>query len=83
MSEQARALFDALDLERDGTLTRVEVIRALREKGPTLVARGMIPAWGVGDADDSSALFDEADANGDKVLTYEEFAAVVDRRFGW
>ncbi|MFD5328502.1 EF-hand domain-containing protein [Streptomyces sp. NPDC127092] len=83
MSDKARILFDALDLDHDGTLTRVEVIEALRAKGPTLVAQGVIPAWGVGDADAASALFDEADANGDQVLSLEEFTALVDRRFGW
>ncbi|MFJ7070241.1 EF-hand domain-containing protein [Streptomyces sp. NPDC101115] len=83
MSDKARILFDALDLDHDGTLTRVEVIEALRAKGPTLVAQGVLPAWGVGDVDAASALFDEADANGDKVLTLEEFTAIVDRRFGW
>ncbi|MEV4430181.1 EF-hand domain-containing protein [Streptomyces sp. R-07] len=83
MSDKARILFDALDLDQDGTLTRTEVIRALREKGPTLVAQGVIPPWGVGDVDDSAALFDTADQNGDRVLSVEEFAAVVDRRFGW
>ncbi|MEV5969566.1 EF-hand domain-containing protein [Streptomyces sp. NPDC051921] len=83
MSDKARILFDALDLDQDGTLTRAEVIAALRSKGPTLAAQGVIPVWGVGDADDSSALFDEADKNGDRVLSFEEFAAIVDRRFGW
>lgn len=83
MSEKARKLFKALDLNDDGELTRVEVISALRSKGPTLAARGDLPFWGVGDAEASSALFDAADANGDAVLTVEEFAAVVDRRFGW
>ncbi|MEU2544392.1 EF-hand domain-containing protein [Streptomyces roseolus] len=83
MSDKARALFDALDLDQDGTLTRTEVIRALREKGPTLAARGVIPFWGLGGDDESAALFDAADQNGDRVLSYEEFAAVVDRRFGW
>ncbi|MEU9161179.1 EF-hand domain-containing protein [Streptomyces sp. NPDC048424] len=83
MSEKARRLFDALDLNEDGQLTRVEVISALRSKGPTLAARGDLPFWGLGDAHASSALFDAADANGDEVLTFEEFAAVVDRRFGW
>jgi hypothetical protein len=37
----------------------------------------------VQDADASSALFDAADQNGDAALTLEEFALVVDRRFGW
>ncbi|MFF9193986.1 EF-hand domain-containing protein [Streptomyces sp. NPDC014779] len=83
MSDRARILFDALDLDRDGTLTRAEVIAALRAKGPTLVAQGVIPVWGLGDAEASSALFDEADANGDRVLSFEEFAALVNRRFGW
>ncbi|MFG2877865.1 EF-hand domain-containing protein [Streptomyces sp. NPDC048337] len=83
MSENARKLFEALDLNADGELTRVEVITALRSKGPTLAAQGVLPFWGVGDVDASSALFDAADANGDEVLTFEEFAAVVDRRFGW
>ncbi|MFC8507350.1 EF-hand domain-containing protein [Streptomyces sp. NPDC057411] len=83
MSDKARTLFDALDLDRDGTLTRTEVIAALRGKGPTLAAQGIIPAWGVGDDDASSALFDEADLNGDRVLSFEEFAAWADRRFGW
>ncbi|MET9608962.1 EF-hand domain-containing protein [Streptomyces sp. NPDC006512] len=83
MSEKARKLFDALDLDQDGELTRVEVISALRSKGPTLAARGDLPFWGVQDAEASSALFDAADANGDAVLSFEEFAAVVDRRFGW
>ncbi|MBT2402317.1 MULTISPECIES: EF-hand domain-containing protein [unclassified Streptomyces] len=83
MSEKARKLFDALDLNEDGQLTRVEVITALRSKGPTLAAQGVLPFWAVGDVDASSALFDAADANGDEVLTFEEFAAVVDRRFGW
>ncbi|MFB7866126.1 MULTISPECIES: EF-hand domain-containing protein [unclassified Streptomyces] len=83
MSDKARILFDALDLDQDGTLTRTEVIAALRSKGPTLAARGVIPVWGVGDADDSSALFDEADQNGDRVLSFEEFATLVNRRFGW
>ncbi|MEV8588981.1 EF-hand domain-containing protein [Streptomyces sp. NPDC051180] len=83
MSDKARTLFDALDLDRDGTLTRAEVISALRAKGPTLAAHGVIPVWGVGDDDASSALFDEADRNGDRVLTFEEFAALVNRRFGW
>ncbi|WP_327413407.1 EF-hand domain-containing protein [Streptomyces sp. NBC_01233] len=83
MSEKARKLFNALDLNEDGELTRVEVISALRSKGPTLAARGDLPFWGLGDADASSALFDAADANGDEVLTLEEFTAVVDRRFGW
>ncbi|MFE9630294.1 EF-hand domain-containing protein [Streptomyces sp. NPDC006463] len=83
MSEKARKLFDALDLNQDGQLTRLEVITALRSKGPTLAAQGVLPMWAVGDVDASSALFDAADANGDAVLTFEEFAAVVDRRFGW
>ncbi len=83
MSEKARKLFDALDLDQDGILTRAEVIQALRTKGPTLAAEGVIPFWAVGDDDESSALFDAADQNGDRVLTFEEFAAVVDRRFGW
>ncbi|MFG2294419.1 EF-hand domain-containing protein [Streptomyces sp. NPDC048603] len=83
MSDKARILFDALDLDRDGTLTRAEVIGALLTKGPTLAAQGVIPVWGVGGADDSSALFDAADQDGDRLLTFEEFAAVVDRRFGW
>ncbi|MGW7459127.1 EF-hand domain-containing protein [Streptomyces sp. NPDC054797] len=83
MSEKARKLFDALDLNHDGELTRVEVISALRSKGPTLAARGDLPVWAVGDEDASSALFDAADANGDAVLSFEEFEAVVDRRFGW
>ncbi|WP_030215421.1 EF-hand domain-containing protein [Streptomyces bikiniensis] len=83
MSDKARTLFDALDLDRDGTLTRTEVIDALRSKGPTLAARGVIPFWGVGTDDDSSALFDEADVNGDRVLSFEEFATLVNRRFGW
>ncbi|MEV7671739.1 EF-hand domain-containing protein [Streptomyces sp. NPDC007872] len=83
MSDKARTLFDALDLDRDGSLTRTEVINALRSKGPTLAARGVIPFWGVGTDDDSSALFDEADLNGDRVLSFEEFATLVNRRFGW
>ncbi|WP_327721330.1 EF-hand domain-containing protein [Streptomyces sp. NBC_00490] len=83
MSDKARILFEALDLDRNGTLTRQEIIIALRSKGPTLAATGALPPWAVGDADASSALFDAADQNGDSVLTLEEFAAVVDRRFGW
>ncbi|MCX5196658.1 EF-hand domain-containing protein [Streptomyces sp. NBC_00249] len=83
MSEKARKLFDALDLNHDGELTRAEVISALRSKGPTLAAQGDLPFWGVGDADASSALFDAADKNGDAVLSLEEFEAEVDRRFGW
>ncbi|MEU7295239.1 EF-hand domain-containing protein [Streptomyces exfoliatus] len=83
MSDKARTLFDALDLDHDGTLTRVEVINALRAKGPTLAAQGVIPFWAVGTADEASALFDAADQNGDRVLSFEEFATVVDRRFGW
>ncbi|MEU9029578.1 EF-hand domain-containing protein [Streptomyces sp. NPDC048383] len=83
MSEKARKLFEALDLNHDGELTRVEVISALRSQGPTLAARGDLPFWAVGDANASSALFDEADQNGDAVLSFEEFARVVDRRFGW
>ncbi|KIF03308.1 EF hand [Streptomyces sp. RSD-27] len=83
MSEKARKLFEALDLNHDGELTRLEVISALRSKGPTLAARGDLPFWGLGDADASSALFDAADKNGDQVLSFEEFEAEVDRRFGW
>ncbi|MFD0354782.1 EF-hand domain-containing protein [Streptomyces sp. NPDC127110] len=83
MSEKARKLFDALDLNHDGELTRAEVISALRDKGPTLAAAGDLPFWGLGDADASSALFDAADKNGDAVLSFEEFEAEVDRRFGW
>ncbi|EFL14569.1 EF-hand domain-containing protein [Streptomyces sp. C] len=83
MSEKARKLFDALDLNHDGELTRAEVISALRDQGPTLAARGDLPFWGLGDADASSALFDAADKNGDQVLSFEEFEAEVDRRFGW
>lgn len=83
MSEKARKLFDALDLNADGTLTRAEVISALRAKGPTLAARGDLPFWGVSDADASSALFDAANLDGDDVLTFEEFSREVDRRFGW
>ncbi|WP_431041142.1 EF-hand domain-containing protein [Streptomyces sp. P1-3] len=83
MSEKARKLFKALDLNDDGTLTREEVITALRTKGPTLAAQGDLPFWGLGDADASSALFDAADQDGDSVLTFEEFAREVDRRFGW
>ncbi|WP_369192900.1 EF-hand domain-containing protein [Streptomyces djakartensis] len=83
MSEKGRALFEALDLDQDGMLTREEVIVALRTKGPSLAASGVLPLWGVQDADASSALFDTADQNGDAVLTVEEFTAVVDRRFGW
>ncbi|MEU1518737.1 EF-hand domain-containing protein [Streptomyces sp. NPDC005811] len=82
-SDKARRLFEALDLDQDGTLTRAEVITALRTRGPSLAASGVLPLWGLGDADASSALFDAADQNGDAVLTLEEFAAVVDRRFGW
>ncbi|MER7174816.1 EF-hand domain-containing protein [Streptomyces mesophilus] len=83
MSEKARKLFDALDLNGDGQLTRHEVITALRDKGPTLAARGDLPFWGVQDAEASSALFDAADKNGDAVLSFEEFADEVNRKFGW
>ncbi|MFE1251437.1 EF-hand domain-containing protein [Streptomyces sp. NPDC058735] len=83
MSDKGRRLFEALDLDHDGLLTREEVIVALRTKGPSLAAVGVLPFWGVQDADASSALFDSADQNGDSVLTLEEFTAVVDRRFGW
>lgn len=83
MSAKARKLFDALDLNSDGVLTRAEVITALRSKGPTLAAAGDLPFWGVGDADASSALFDQANLDGDGVLTFEEFEREVDRRFGW
>lgn len=83
MSAKARKLFDALDLNSDGVLTRAEVISALRSKGPTLAAAGDLPFWGVGDADASSALFDQANLDGDGVLTFEEFEREVDRRFGW
>ncbi|MEV7418024.1 EF-hand domain-containing protein [Streptomyces sp. NPDC089919] len=83
MSDKARKLFDALDLNHDGVLTRAEVISALRTKGPTLAASGDLPFWGLGDADASSALFDAADLNGDAVLSFEEFSREVDRRFGW
>lgn len=83
MSDKARRLFEELDLDQDGMLTREEVIVALRTKGPSLAASGVLPSWGVQDADASSALFDSADQNGDAVLTLEEFAAVVNRRFGW
>lgn len=37
----------------------------------------------MGDADAFSALFDQANLDGDGVLTFEEFAREVDRRFGW
>ncbi|MEV6962758.1 EF-hand domain-containing protein [Streptomyces sp. NPDC051207] len=83
MSDKARRLFEARDLNGDGLLTREEVIVALRTKGPSLAATGVLPSWGVQDADASSALFDAADQNGDAALTFEEFTAVVDRRFGW
>jgi Ca2+-binding EF-hand superfamily protein len=83
MSDKARSLFEALDLDGDGMLSREEVIVALRTKGPSLAAAGVIPSWGVQDTDASSALFDAADQNGDAALTFEEFTAVVDRRFGW
>ncbi|MFI6938000.1 EF-hand domain-containing protein [Streptomyces sp. NPDC050418] len=83
MSEKARKLFDALDLNGDGRLTRDEVITALLTKGPTLAAQGVLPFWGVGDAEASSALFDAADQNGDAELSFEEFAEVVNRKFGW
>ncbi|WP_406258686.1 EF-hand domain-containing protein [Streptomyces chartreusis] len=83
MSDKARKLFEALDLDHNGTLTRAEVIIALRTKGPSLAASGDLPIWGLGDKEASSALFDAADQNGDEMLTLEEFAAVVDRRFGW
>ncbi|MFF7313856.1 EF-hand domain-containing protein [Streptomyces sp. NPDC008137] len=83
MSDKARRLFEALDLDHDGVLTREEVIVALRTNGPSLAASGVLPYWGVQDADASSALFDTADQNGDAVLTLDEFTVVVDRRFGW
>jgi Ca2+-binding EF-hand superfamily protein len=83
MSDKARRLFEALDLDQDGVLSRQEVIVALRKKGPSLAASDILPSWGVQDADASSALFDAADQNGDTVLTLEEFTAVVNRRFGW
>lgn len=83
MSEKARKLFDALDLNGDGVLTRAEVISALRTKGPTLAANGDLPFWGVRDTEASSALFDQANLDGDGVLTYEEFEREADRRFGW
>ncbi|MEU1853366.1 EF-hand domain-containing protein [Streptomyces sp. NPDC019990] len=83
MSDKARELFEALDLDHDGVLTREEVIVALRTKGPSLAASGVVPFWGVQDVEASSAFFDSADQNGDAVLTLEEFSAVVDRRFGW
>jgi Ca2+-binding EF-hand superfamily protein len=83
MSDKAQKLFEELDLDHNGTLTRAEVIIALRTKGPSLAASGDLPIWALGDEEASSALFDAADQNGDEVLTLEEFAAVVDRRFGW
>ena len=83
MSDKARRLFEALDLDDNGTLTRAEVIVALRSNGPSLAASGDLPPWGLGDENASSALFDAADLNGDEVVTLEEFTAVVDRRFGW
>ena len=64
MSDKARKLFEALDLDHNGTLTRAEVIIALRTKGPSLAASGDLPIWGLGDEEASSALFDAACAAG-------------------
>eukprot|EP00662_Eupelagonemidae_sp_cell21_P057796 gene57796-biopygen108637 len=80
----ARVLFDRIDRNGDGGLTRAEVIRAVRADAELRSALGVAP-FAQSDADGHRA-FEEAfqlwDADGSRDVSQDEFAAALRRRRG-
>ncbi|MFE3055323.1 EF-hand domain-containing protein [Nocardia sp. NPDC059239] len=74
---EARKLFDALDLGKNGALTRGELITALRIKTSSA---GEIDVLGLGFAnlDAVADWFAQSDVDQNSQLTVEEFIAALD-----
>ncbi|MFG1795771.1 EF-hand domain-containing protein [Nocardia sp. NPDC049149] len=73
---QARKLFDTLDLNKNGVITHGELITAVRMK-----ARDAdVQALGFKDPDDIANFFDQADADKNQELTFDEFLAALNAR---
>ncbi len=75
-----RQLFDSLDLNRNGVLTRGELITALRVKGRQASDSNSITFWGFKDLDDAADFFDQSDVDHNREVTYEEFAKAMNAR---
>jgi Ca2+-binding EF-hand superfamily protein len=76
---EARMLFDTLDLNRNGVLTRGELVTALRVKGCTASRdNGELAFWGFDSYDAVADFFDQADSDHNKEITVEEFTTALD-----
>ncbi|MFE3687780.1 AarF/UbiB family protein [Streptomyces sp. NPDC059095] len=76
---ELRELFDSLDLNKNGTLTRGELITALRVKARKEDDTSGTTA-GFKDIDEAIEFFDQADTDHNKEVTYEEFKLAFRKR---
>jgi len=67
-------LFDSLDLNKNGVLTRGELITALRVKARKEGGASDLTFAGFKDLDEVIEFFDKSDADHNKEVTFDEFA---------
>jgi len=76
-----RQLFDALDLNHNGSLTRGEVITALRLEARRQKAQGKEVSYGAfKDLEDAANFFNQADADQNKQVNFEEFKKAFEQQ---
>jgi len=80
MSAELRKLFDSLDLNKNGVLTRGELITALRVKARKETGSSELKFWGFKDGDEVAEFFDTADVDHNKEVTFEEFSKAFSER---
>jgi len=75
-----KKFFDSLDLNKNGVLTRSELITALRIKGRKESGNNELSFYGFKDLDEVAEFFDTADVDHNKEVTFEEFKAAMAKR---
>jgi Ca2+-binding EF-hand superfamily protein len=80
MATEARKLFDSVDLNQDGVLTRGELINALRLEGRQEPEDVSLTSLGFRNLDEVADLFDTSDADHNKEVTFEEFEKTLKGR---
>ncbi|MEV7423417.1 MULTISPECIES: EF-hand domain-containing protein [unclassified Streptomyces] len=77
---ELRSLFNSLDLNKNGVLTRGELITALRVKARKEGGTSEFAFADFKDIDEAIEFFDKSDADHNKEITFDEFTKTFSTR---